>query len=267
MLLRLIREQDPTFEPKTVAAEHLLTVCMATDGVPRFIEAAARAVCLLGPRAAAMAVSEGAEVLDEFVASTAGTLTSRAGLEEALGDISEQARHLLQRIALLASGSDLRFAADVFAGGSMATIARAASELIEHSLVRSESVGDERRLTVPLLYRAHLSHTWAAPEAEIERQLLDDALRERLRRCAASWFSEDQLDSIQFLNRHAADVTALLGAMSSSADEAHEALELISALRYYWQLHPVDPWPRARDWIAAALSEDPLRDIITLRAM
>jgi len=267
MLLRLIRDADPTLQTNPATVEDLLTVCTVTDGVPRFIEAAARAVCVLGPRAAALAVSESPEVLDAFIPAAARSVTARAAFEEALAELSEPTRQLLQRIALFTSGCDLRFAAEVFAAGSVAGIAAATAELVEHSLVRSDTVGEERRLTVPLHYRAPSLCLWDPLELAAERAHVQAGLQGRLRRCAASWFSEGQLDSIQFLNRHAADVTALLGAMSSSPPDAHEALELISALRYYWQLHPVDPWPRARDWLGTALAIDPTRDAITLRAM
>ncbi|MGO4585829.1 LuxR C-terminal-related transcriptional regulator [Arthrobacter sp. 2RAF6] len=267
LLLRLIREEDPTFRATAAAAEELLAVCKATDGVPRFIEAAARAVCVLGPRAAAIAVTEDAAVLDSFLPTAFHAMTSKAVLQGALARVSEPARRLLQRLSLFASGCDLRFAADLFSDGSVAKIAGPTSELVDQSLVRSETVGGERRLRVPLHYRGHTLGSWDEESRSSEQQRVRSALIDRMRHCAGSWFSDDQLQSIQFLNRHAGDITALLSAMSADPNDAHEALDIISALRYYWQLHPVDPWPRVRDWLGTALTIDPTHDSITVRAM
>ena len=128
-------------------------------------------------------------------------------------------------------------------------------------------MGTERRLRVPLLYRTHLLDEWNADDRKQEQEQVRNALLGRLRHCAASWFSDDQLASVQFLNRHSGDITSLLGAMSSDPGDAHEALDIISGLRYYWQLHPVDPWPHVRDWLETALAIDPIQDTITVRAV
>ncbi|WP_227531017.1 LuxR C-terminal-related transcriptional regulator [Microbacterium tenebrionis] len=267
LLVQRILDADPAFDAAIAPLDDLVAVCRSTDGLPRFIEAAARAVSALGAHEAAIAVTEDATVLDEFLPPGSGARTSRAIAELSLKRLSPPAAELLRRLALLESGADLRFAAEVFADDQLSRIAAPAVELVDRSLVRSETVGGVRRLRVPLHYRRHLRESWDVSDRDREEAMLHRALLRRLRQCAAAWFSEDQLTNIQFLNRHAAAITSLLGAMTSNADDAHEALEVISALRYYWQLHPVDPWPRVRDWLGTALSLDTAKDAVTLRAM
>lgn len=267
LLVARIVDSDPNFDRSAAPTDDLVAVCRATDGLPRFIEAAARAVCALGVSETAAAAAEDPTVLDAFLTHGASVITSRAVLDADMSRLSSSARHLVRRLALLESGADLRFAAELFAEGRLALIASSAAELVDHSLVHSSTVGGERRLRVPLMYRHHLRADWDDDDRVRDERSVRDALLRHLRHSAATWFSADQLAGIQFLNRHAADITALLGTMSSESDSAHEALEVISALRYYWQLHPVDPWPRARDWLATALSLDFRQDAVTLRAM
>ena len=267
MLLQRILDLEPAFDAAGVPAEDLVAVCRATDGVPRFIEAAARAISILGMRETAIAVGVDPAVLDTFVVSQARDVTAVAALDAALARVSPAAVDLARRLSLLKSGVDLRFAADLFAGGNLARLARPATELVDHSIVRSESAHGERRLRVPLHYRPHLKAQLERTERAQQRQMLRAALLERMRQCGDDWFSERQLARIQFLNRHAADITPLLGTMSTSERDAHEALDVISSLRYYWQLHPVDPWPRARDWIASALAIVPPQDASAVTAM
>lgn len=267
LLLERIRDVDPSFDRSIAPADDLLTVCRATDGLPRFIEAAARAVCALGVSETATAASEDPTVFDAFLTPVAGATTSRAVLHEEMTTLSSSARQLLRRLALIESGADLRFAAEVFADGRLSGIASSAAELVDHSLVQSWTVGGERRVRVPLMYRHHLRAGWDDGDRQTDERTVRDALLRHLRQCAATWFSTEQLAGIQFLNRHAADITSLLGAMSTEPDSAHEALEVISSLRYYWQLHPVDPWPRARDWLETALAFEVEQDAVTLRAM
>jgi DNA-binding CsgD family transcriptional regulator len=188
-------------------------------------------------------------------------------MDAAIARVSPAARTLMRRLSLLEAGCDLRFAAELFSAGSLATLAMPVAELVDSSLVRSETVDGERRLRVPLHYRTRLIEGWPSEERAAEEQRIRDGIVARLRHCAAVWFSDQQLSAIQFLNRHAADITRLLSAMAADSETAHTALEIISALRYYWQLHPVDPWPRARDWLGAALSLDGSQDVVTLRAM
>lgn len=267
LLVGRVLNSDPSFDLSDAPTDDLVTVCRATDGLPRFIEAAARAVCALGIRETAAAAAEDPTVLDSFLNPGAGGMTSRAVLDADMSRLSGSARQLVRRLALLESGADLRFAAEVFADGRLARIASAAAELVDHSLVQSSTVGGERRLRVPLMYRHHLRADWDDDDRVRDERAVHDALLRHLRHSASTWFSPDQLAGIQFLNRHAADITALLGAMSTEPENAHEALEVISSLRYYWQLHPVDPWPRARDWLETALSLDVEQDAVTLRAM
>jgi len=267
LLLQRITDDDPAFDVGAAAAEDLFALCRAGDGVPRYIEAAARAVSALGLRETAIAVSEEPTVLDAFLRPGDGAERSESVLALALAVLSEPAAGLVRGLALLESGADLRFAADLFAEGRLSHIAAPAAELVAHSLVRSQTVAGHRRLQVPLHYRVQLQAQLSEEDRTRHQTALRRGLLDRLRRCAATWFSESQLEEVQFLNRHAADVAALLSAMSADPDDAREALEIISSLRYYWQLHPVDPWPRARDWLQSALALDHEGDAVTLRAV
>lgn len=267
LLIQRILDIDPSFHTSVATMEDLFAVCRASDGLPRFIEAAARAVCVLGLRECALAVGEDPTVLDSFLPRGTGDHASAAILDASIARLSPDAVALMRRLSLLESGCDLRFAAELFAGGSLSAIAAPIAELVDRSLVRSETAGGERRLRVPLHYRTRLLSSWAGDDRADDERRVRDALLARLRHCAVVWFSDEQLPAIQFLNRHAADITPLLGAMAADPADAREALEIISSLRYYWQLHPVDPWPRARDWLGKALSLDGVRDLVTLRAM
>jgi DNA-binding CsgD family transcriptional regulator/predicted ATPase len=267
LLMRRIAEMDPTFRFIPTVTADLLAISRATEGLPRFIEAAARAVCTLGARAAALAVAESLATLDSFLPSAVNGRTSKAVLDQSVERLSAPARELLQRLSLFESGCDLRFAAELFAAGSVAGIAAPVAELIDLSLLRSDAVGHERHLRVPLLYRLHTLGRWTEEDHLREQRRVRCALLGRLRDCAAAWFSEDQLLHIQFLNRHSGDITVLLGAMSRDTGSARDALEVISSLRYYWQLHPVDPWPHVRDWIATALAADTSDDAVRVQAM
>ncbi|MDX1881594.1 LuxR C-terminal-related transcriptional regulator [Mycolicibacterium sp. 141076] len=267
LLVQRVLDADPDFTVTDAAIEDFLAVCRSTDGLPRFIEAAARAVTVLGLHEAAVAVTERPTVLDSFLPYGSSAQASAVVLDAAIARVSPDARAFMQRLSLLESGCDVRFAAELFSAGSLATLALPVAELVGASLVRSENVDGERRLRVPLHYRARLIEVWPSEERSHEEQHIRQVLIARLRHCAAVWFSGEQLSAVQFLNRHAADITRMLGAMAAEQGSAHEALEIISALRYYWQLHPVDPWPRARDWLHSALSLVDLKDVVTLRAI
>jgi DNA-binding CsgD family transcriptional regulator len=267
LLLQRIREEDPGFDIATVSVEDLVAVCRATDGLPRFIEAAARAVCVLGMNETAMVLGEDPTVLDDFLPPKPGILPSAVTLERGLADVSDSSVELVRRLALFESAVDVTFVAEVFAEGSLARLAAPTAQLVEHSLIRAESVGGRKRVSVPFLYRHHLRARVTEDDRAHWQGMIRAVLLQHLRACATSWFSDDQLSRIQFLNRHAAEITTVLGAMAADPRTAHETLDVVSSLRYYWQLHPVDPWPRARDWIDTALACDGVRDVVTLRAL
>ena len=267
LLVQRIQEIEPSFRVTPAWLDDMLAVCAATDGIPRFVESAARAVSVVGLREAASALREDPTVLDDFLPRRCEMYSAQQVLAGALDQLAPAAATMLNRLALLQAGCDVRFAAELFSDGRMAAVAAPVGELIERSLVRAETTDGERRLQVPLHYRARLLRAWSGPQRSADEERVRQALLSRLRRCAEAWFSEGQLPAIQFLNRHAADITPLLGSMATDPAHAHEALEIISSLRYYWQLHPVDPWPRARDWLGAALVSAAEQDVVRLRAM
>lgn len=262
-----IDEDDPRFAATAETEADLIAIARATEGIPRLIEAAARMVSLLGPSAALESIREDVVVLDAFIPATQAARSSREAFEEAIEQVSPVARHLLGQLALLGSGCDLEFAAELFTDGRLAALVPPIGELLGESLVTSASHGRSSMVRVPARYRRLAGGALSAESRAADLRRIEHGLIDRLRRCAEQWFSEDHLESIEFLNRHSDDVTALLGSMASDPARARAALEIISSLRYYWQLHPVDPWPRSREWIEAGLAADPTVDAVRVRAL
>jgi len=267
LLRRRIEEDDPEFTSSAAAEAELVEIVRATEGIPRFIEAAARMLGVLGAHATLQAIREDPAVLDPFVPPAQAARSSRTAFEDAIARVSPAARRLLGRLALFRAGCDLGFAAELFAGGRLSAIAPLVGQLVGQSLLASTAHHQLRMVRVPAMHRRLAAAALSAEDRADDMRQIEARLVERLRRCSEQWFSEDHVTSIRFLNLHAADVTAMLGAMAADPARARTALELISALRYYWQLHPVDAWPRAREWIEAGLAADPTVDVIRVRAL
>ncbi|HWK20689.1 MAG TPA: LuxR C-terminal-related transcriptional regulator [Microbacteriaceae bacterium] len=267
LLLRRIEEEDPGFAAPAETHAELVEIARATEGVPRLVEAAARMLSVVGVPATLRAIRDDLAVLDAFIPTSQPAKSTREAFENAIARVSPEARALLGRLALFEGGCDLEFAAELFAERRLAAIVPLVGELAGASLILSTTHGRLRLVRVPAMYRRCAVAALAVEDRAADVRRIERGLIDRLRRCGEQWFSEDHLASIRFLNAHAADVTALLGSMAVDPARARTALDIISALRFYWQLHPVDAWPRAREWIEAGLAADPTIDVIRLRAL
>ncbi|TJY66114.1 hypothetical protein E4J89_17690 [Arthrobacter sp. CAU 1506] len=268
LLVESIRQSVPAFEATRRNAEDLFTICRLTAGIPSYLEAAARAHGVLGARGLARTLSEQSLTLDEFTSPLLRKDVMRQAFEQGLKRVEAVDRSLYLKLALFHSPFDIQFAAEVFAEGDVGATAPSMARLVDQSLLTAQMVDGEPLFSMAAPYRhLALQQLRSTDGADAAGRLLREKLISHLHSAGEEWFSESQLPSVQFLNRYTAEVTELLDELSRTPRDAHLALNLICGLRYYWQIRPVVPWPRARDWINAALKSTHIPDTARLRAL
>lgn len=268
LLVGRIRETTPDFQVTPENAEYIFAICRLTEGVPRAIEAAARAHYVLGTSGLAVALQERPLILEEFAPQGWWHKSTREAFKSSLEQLDNSAIGLYLNLAQFRSRFDIQFAAEVFGNGDASTIAATVASLVDHSLLVREMRDGEPLFGFVGLYRdLALEQLRTRGDGGSAAVRLRSALIRYLRSAGSEWYSDKQLSSVRFLNRYVADISYLLNDLSSSPSEARLALELICGLRYYWLLRPVLPWPRARDWLAAAMSSNPAQDTTRLRAL
>lgn len=244
-------------------------VIALTEGVPRAIEATARALRVLRPADLAAQLALPEFELERFGVDGHWGRSTEAAFRRGVDSLRERDRALLLQLGVFRGAFDLEFAAEVLGLGSAGLIGGAIDELLNRSLVIREDGPDRvARFRIPAHYRRLVRLALAeTADGTLAAVRLRIGLLRRLDRAGQTWYSDAQLSSVQFLTRYVADVRALLDELAATPAEAGEAVRIINGLRFYWQLHPVDPWPRARDWLDAALTAGAVAGIDQLRAL
>lgn len=252
LLLARAKETDHAFRAEAEDAAALRDICHALSGVPRALEAAARALRVLSPGELLAELESPEFVLEEFSPTGTWAVSTPDAFAASTADLSPRTRTFLGRLATFRGAFDLAFASELFgqAGSSAADIAA----LLDRSLLIREGEPGARSLFRMLEpYRRLARNLLDEEEQTSTTRVLHDALLGRLERAGERWFTSDQSEEIVFLNRYPIEVRDLLDSATDDAARAERAVAAIAAVPYYWQLRPVDPWPRARDWIASAL--------------
>ncbi|GAB3615563.1 hypothetical protein GCM10027416_01200 [Okibacterium endophyticum] len=246
----------------------LLAICHAVDGIPSLIEAAARAIPVLGPERLREALARDLAMLDEFPGRESRSPTMRAAFDEAYGACSDAERSLWRRLSVFPGGFDFDAALAVAADDTdPARLAAVLAGLVERSALLPDPEGGAafRMLAPTRVFASRELH--GSGEATEVGERFDDFLVGVMSSAAQDWFTHRQAAWAAVLARHHSEIFDLLERYSCAPATARIAMTLICDLRFYWQWRTTGPETRARDWLDAAFQADLTDDALRVRAL
>ena len=247
------RAVDPSFRLGPANVGVVTEICRRLDGLPLAIELAAARTTVLGP-----------ERLLARLASRLGLLTwgardvparhqsLHATLDWSLAQLDDPVRRLFANLSVFMSGCQLDGAEAVGSPLGSDEVLDALMALVDHSLLRTLTAGDETRFVMLETVRAYAESLLTDEESHLahERALLhvvdvaSAVEREARGPRQAEWLdrADEELDNIRALLRWSLD-----------HDEATSAATIAASLLPFWLRR--SPLPEGQRWLDLALGE------------
>jgi len=259
------RDVDPTFRLSDENAGVVSAICRRLDGMPLAIELAAAIVRILTPQ----------EILDRldhrFDLLTGGPRsapthqqTLRAALASTFELLDSQRQEFAARLGVFVDSFDAAAAEAVASGGEVpqSAVLEALSALVDRSLINSQQVGGELRLSVLQSVRQYLLEELEERGQLDERRTAHAQHFEALTRAAAGGLRGPDQD--RWSERIGADIGNVRAAIAFTAAAGDDAsLRLANGTFLYWLMR--GDWSGGLHWTREAL-DNTATDDSALRA-
>jgi predicted ATPase/class 3 adenylate cyclase len=228
----------PGFSVDNANAPAVAEICVRLDGLPLAIELAAARVRVLTPQAILARLSDRLALLSGGARDLPERQQTLRGAIAWSHDLLEEAdRQAFARISIFAGGSNLEQIEEVcFEPADRVTALDVVSSLVDKSLLREESMGDETRFRMLETIRQFAAEQLdERGEAEAFRARHAAAILAFAEEGAASVLGPD---SRAWLDRYELERDNLRAAMRWALDGPHTetALRMLSACWRYWQI-------------------------------
>jgi predicted ATPase/class 3 adenylate cyclase len=259
------REVDPTFAIDDENAAVIAAICRLLDGMPLAIELAAAIVRILTPQ----------EILDRldqrFELLTGGPRTAPthqqtllAALDSTFGLLDDHRQEFAARIGVFVGSFDAAAAEAVASGGEIprSAVIDGLTALVDRSLITSQQVGSELRLTVLESVRQYLLAKLESRGQLEERRLAHAEYFEELAASAAKGLRGPEQDI--WAARVNADIGNIRHAITFTASRGDDAaLRIANGTFLYWLTR--GDWSDGLHWTRVAL-DNTAADDSALRA-
>lgn len=247
------RAADPSFRLDPANIGVVAEICRRLDGLPLAIELAAARITVLGPEGLLTRLARSLGLLTWGARDLPARHQSlQATLDWSLDQLSDPARTLFTHLSVYMSGCRLDGAEAVGQPLGSNEVLDALMALVDHSLLRSLTLGDQSRFVMLETVRSYAESLLTDEESHLVhrravRHVVDVASaveREARGPRQGEWLdrADEELDNIRALLRWSLD-----------HDEATAAATIAASLLPFWLRR--SPLPEAQRWLDLALRE------------
>ncbi|SDY65875.1 LuxR C-terminal-related transcriptional regulator [Herbiconiux ginsengi] len=261
MLISRLQDETREFSTSKDALIDLVDLARAVDGVPRRIEAVARALRVLSPAELLTALEDSSFDLEQFLPrGRAGARTERL-FRRSAKELGPEEAKLLSALTWFRSEFDISMVSRIFASGGFASVSAIIARLVDHSLVvRTVGSAGEPVFRILEPYR-NLARSLCDDDESAENQaLLRSHLLASLEDAQARWFSEEQLRVARHTRRYSLDIRGAIEALLETG-RSEDVIDLVWRLRFFLHTRIVGSWTEVRDWLSRAQAQVSLSDL------